>query len=239
MSEIFLFQGKVRFKQNQDTAYRLSEDAAWLSCAINKPQSHTALELGLGTAALALCTAYRNPNLKIHALEKQPEMLEAAVENIDLNSASVTTELVNINDYQSDRKFDISFANPPFYVPNKNSISQDKVKEHAHSFTDTILTDWLNVMFDNTGDNAELFIINHVMHKKELLSWIKKKQISLEYVELKTSATKGVKRFIAHIQKANDYQITEYQIDAYKEDIRNACLYNAQSIWDFTYQKKD
>lgn len=232
-AEVFLFNGQVKFKQNQSSAYRLSEDAAWLACAIDEPQAQLALELGLGTGALALCTYYRNPLLKITAVEKQPEMIKEAQKNISLNQAEITIVKKNIKAFKNEKLFDIAFANPPFYLPDINSLPEDDVKRIAHSFTDTTLTDWLNSLYNNTNDKGTFYLINHVMHLKEVKNWAKNKKIALSYIGLQTSATKGIKRFILKIEKGPDFSWENFTLEAYKEEIRQACLYQAQSLWPF------
>ncbi len=233
---IYLFNGKVSFIQPEETAYRFSEDAAWLACAIEANNHQTALELGLGTGALALCTAYRFPQLKITALEKQPEMLQSAQKNIALNKANIQAIHANILTFNSAEKYQLAFSNPPFYLEDKHSLAQDNIKRHAHSFTDTHITDWLNLMHKQTTQEATLYVINHIMHEKTLENWAQEQNISLDILYLKTSKTKGIKRFIARLKKSENFSKKTYEVNAFEEAARNHCLRQAQSIWDIATQ---
>ena len=72
------FDGRIRVMQNR-TGYRFSIDAVLLAYHAGLCAGKKALDLGTGCGIVSLIMASRRPDLRIYAVEVQPELADLAV----------------------------------------------------------------------------------------------------------------------------------------------------------------
>ena len=91
---------------------------AWASVRAN---DRTILDIGTGTGLIALMLAQRNPEAEVVAVEIDSESAAQARDNVaaSLWSDRVTVEECAVQDFVSDRKFDLIVSNPPYFVDSQ------------------------------------------------------------------------------------------------------------------------
>lgn len=87
---------------------------AWCNCK----KADYILDIGTGTGLIALMTAQRNAQAKIHALEIEPNAIIQANENIANSCWSSRIQLFpcSLQDYITEERYDCIVCNPPFFV---------------------------------------------------------------------------------------------------------------------------
>ena len=140
----FIFGKQVKLKQ-LSAGYRFGSDAVLLASYITANKGHL-LDLGAGVGAVSLGIAWRYPDCKITAVEKDPVIADLLSENIAENgmSGQVIAENNSIEHLPKDfeSRFDYVFANPPFHKPS-GTRSRNKKRNLAHVGDGIKLTDWL------------------------------------------------------------------------------------------------
>ncbi|HET8860169.1 tRNA1(Val) (adenine(37)-N6)-methyltransferase [Marivirga sp.] len=117
-----------RFKQfsveQKQSPAKITTDATVFASALQvSPSARHALEIGTGTGVLSLMLAQRFPDIKIDALEINPEAYKEA--NYNFNNSKwkhrLTVDLKDFNHFVSEKKYDLIFSNPPFFQNNLQS----------------------------------------------------------------------------------------------------------------------
>ncbi len=145
-TEDFIFGKKVRLKQLKK-GYRFGSDAVLLASYIPANNGYL-LDLGAGVGAVTLGVAWRNPECRIVAVEKNPEIVILLSENIVANGMSnrVTTKHISIEHLPKDFKsrFDYVIANPPFHKQT-GTRSTNRNQNLANIGDGLSLSDWLKI----------------------------------------------------------------------------------------------
>jgi len=91
---------------------------AWCKC----DNAVTALDIGTGTGLIALMLAQRNPKTQITAIEPNGLAVKDAMLNFKKSQWSdrIILEKTDLKSFQTNKKFDLIIANPPFF---KNSLN--------------------------------------------------------------------------------------------------------------------
>ena len=117
-----MFQFKQFTIHQQRSAMKVGTDGvlvgAWASVRAN---GRTILDIGTGTGLIALMLAQRNPEAEVVAVEIDSESAAQARDNVaaSLWSDRVTVEECAVQDFVSDRKFDLIVSNPPYFVDSQ------------------------------------------------------------------------------------------------------------------------
>ena len=117
-----MFQFKQFTIHQQRSAMKVGTDGvlvgAWASVRAN---DRTILDIGTGTGLIALMLAQRNPEAEVVAVEIDSESAAQARDNVaaSLWSDRVTVEECAVQDFVSDRKFDLIVSNPPYFVDSQ------------------------------------------------------------------------------------------------------------------------
>ncbi len=151
MSEIIenhLLDKRVKIYQSDDT-YKASIDAVFLAASIKDAKAgQKLLDVGLGTGAVALCVAHRNPELEILGVEVQKELASLSQKSIEANNFSDRFDIVNADIADFEKKhphgsFDYVVSNPPYYSDFSSSPNISRAK--AHNMQSTPLSAWVNI----------------------------------------------------------------------------------------------
>jgi len=107
LGRIFLFQKK--------NGYRFSVDAPLLADFIKTKTSEELLELGCGNGVISLLLSIKSFK-QITALEIQKSLAELARRNVILNKLEdkITVIQIDLRRFNSRKKFDVIFSNPPY-----------------------------------------------------------------------------------------------------------------------------
>ncbi len=107
--------GRLTIEQPR-SGYRAATDPVFLAAAIAAQSGQSALELGCGVGAAALCLMARVPGLAVAGLELQPVYAALARSNAKTNDLPLEIIDGDVTDPPRaliDRSFDHVFCNPP------------------------------------------------------------------------------------------------------------------------------
>jgi tRNA1(Val) A37 N6-methylase TrmN6 len=114
-----LLDGRVILRQSAD-GYRAGMDAALLAAACDAREGERVIEAGCGPGAALLAAAVRRSGALFTGVERDPQALALAVENIALNRLGARVTAVG-GDVTAPFKalgqapFDAAMANPPYF----------------------------------------------------------------------------------------------------------------------------
>ncbi|MCL2366065.1 MAG: methyltransferase [Oscillospiraceae bacterium] len=127
----YLWSDGPRLKQ-QSGVFRLGTDSIMLAHFVSSSdcKKRSAVDLGTGAGILPLILTWNNPTLRVDAIDIQPEAVQLARENLNINSLS---EKVNIfeGDLRCHREFfgagayDFVVSNPPYYPSGSGKLPED------------------------------------------------------------------------------------------------------------------
>jgi tRNA1Val (adenine37-N6)-methyltransferase len=108
---------------------KVGTDSMLLGAWSNTKHNHI-LDIGTGTGILALMLAQQNPNSKITAIEPDLISLEEARTNFCESPFSNQIHGIHssLQDYKSERKFDLIISNPPYFENSTLSANNSKNK---------------------------------------------------------------------------------------------------------------
>lgn len=117
-TEDSLFDGRLRCLQHRN-GYRFSIDAVLLAHFVAPRAGERILDLGAGCGVVSLLLAYRWPSVVLAALEIQPELVELARRNIEMNGYTGRIDLRSGDLRQVEQvvgpgTFDWVVSNPPY-----------------------------------------------------------------------------------------------------------------------------
>ena len=130
-----------RFKQfnirQENAAMKVGTDGALLGAWADVEKAKNILDIGTGTAIIAMMSAQRNPTAHITGIEIDDNAIIDASFNVENcpwpNRISI--KHISLQDFQSEDKFDVIISNPPFFENSLRSIDDSK-KTARH--TDTL-----------------------------------------------------------------------------------------------------
>lgn len=122
-----LLDGKLRIRQ-PGKGYRFSVDALLLAQFAAVTAGEHVLDLGAGCGVISLILAYQNPNIRITAVEIQPELAQLAQHNIAANGLEKRVQLIcgdlrELSLQQLGNAVDRVIANPPFRKKESGRIN--------------------------------------------------------------------------------------------------------------------
>jgi tRNA1Val (adenine37-N6)-methyltransferase len=115
-----------QFKQfliNQDKcAMKVGTDSVLLALLHTYKNEKTALDIGTGSGIITLMMAQLNPDLIIDAIEIDNDAYAQASENISNSIFSNRIKVIHtsLQDYYSEKKYDLIITNPPYYEAKNN-----------------------------------------------------------------------------------------------------------------------
>ena len=124
-----LFNNKLVIYQ-QKRGYRFSVDAVLLAGLTRVRRDDHILDLGTGCGVIPLILAYRNLGKRIVGLEVQPELVELAKRNVEVNGfcQKIRIHEGDIRQLSSDFQpgsFDLVISNPPYRRLQSGRVNPD------------------------------------------------------------------------------------------------------------------
>lgn len=138
-----LLNGKLRIIQKRK-GYRFSLDAVVLSNFVRVSDDERVVELGTGSGIISLLLACRCMHMKIIGIEIQPELVDMATKNVQLNELQERVEIIQCDIRRPETcfkpgTFDVVIFNPPYRKIRSGRINLDRQKAIArHEITGTI-----------------------------------------------------------------------------------------------------
>lgn len=128
----FQFQ---QFLVEQDRcAMKISTDAVLLGTLVQSDLPKRILDIGTGTAVIALMLAQRFPQTSLTAVELDPEAASQARENCEQSPFSERLTVIQgrFQDFPVEEPFDLLVSNPPFF-PDHLPASDPKRQQALHT----------------------------------------------------------------------------------------------------------
>lgn len=136
------FQFKKFTIQQNNTAMKVGTDGVLLG-AWSTLKEGNALDIGTGTGLIALMLAQRTKTTLIDAVEIEKSAYAQSLKNVNNSnwSSRITAYNTSIQNFNSDKKYDLIISNPPFFIDStKASNGQRNTARHTDKllFSDLI-----------------------------------------------------------------------------------------------------
>ncbi|MEX0286975.1 MAG: tRNA1(Val) (adenine(37)-N6)-methyltransferase [Paracoccaceae bacterium] len=168
------------------TGYRAGIDPVLLAAAVPARAGQTALDLGCGAGAAALCLAARVPGVQIAGVERQADYADLARRNAEDGGFDCTIVQADLTELPADlrqRQFDHVFANPPYFDPAQSRPAQDAGREAGRA-GDTPLATWVQTAARRLAPSGMLHMIQRAARLPELLAACENRLGSMELLPL-------------------------------------------------------
>ncbi len=148
MSTVFTFK---KFKvEQQGASFKIGTDALVLGSFICSSNAKTALDIGAGTGVISLMVAQTHPTIFIDAIEVDQQNCALAHHNFTESNFSDRLSIVESDflNYSFDKKFDLIFSNPPYFIDslenndrrqaNSRHLSRNDLKKFVEKIVECI-----------------------------------------------------------------------------------------------------
>jgi tRNA1(Val) A37 N6-methylase TrmN6 len=139
-----LLNGRVHLRQPVN-GYRAGIDSVLLAAAVPAEPGQTAIDVGAGVGAAALCLAVRVADLAMTGIELDPEQVQIAAENALATGVAERVRFVggDILGRPSLAAADQVLTNPPYLTPGAATPPPDASRARAHVGGSDGLAAWL------------------------------------------------------------------------------------------------
>jgi tRNA1Val (adenine37-N6)-methyltransferase len=143
-----VLEGRLKVIQ-KEKGYRFSIDAYLLAHFVHVDKDDHVMDMGTGSAVIAMIIANRWPQVKVVGVDIQPEMVDMAKRSIALNALENRIEvrqgdIKTIKTLFGSRMFDAVVLNPPYRKLNSGRLNPDHQKSVARHEIHGSLADFLS-----------------------------------------------------------------------------------------------
>ena len=191
--------GRVRLLQSA-RGYRAGMDAALLAAACDAQPGERVLDLGCGPGAVMLAAAVRRPGAHFTGIEADPDALDLARANIDLNGLADRVEgLAGDVALPFSRlglpRFDAALCNPPFFDDASALRGPAPEKSRAWMATDGLAA-WTGYLLKAVRDGGTITFIHRADRLADLLAGLAPKAGSIRIRPVQPRAASPASRVI-------------------------------------------
>ena len=152
---------KLQILQPKKGGFRAGVDSVFLAACLPAKPGERVLEAGTGPGVAACCLLHRLPDIVFLGLEKEPESVDLARQNLARNH--LRGEIIQA-DVQgplalAPASFDHAFANPPWFDEKSHTLSPHGLKARAHAGQAETLSDWVQSLAALLRMDASLTMI--------------------------------------------------------------------------------
>jgi tRNA1(Val) A37 N6-methylase TrmN6 len=189
--------------------FRSGSDAVWLAAAVAAVDGQTALDVGCGVGAAALCLAARVNGVAVTGLERDAEAVALAVDNARRNHLADRVRIVSgdINAPPAELSaggFDHVFANPPYFVAGRHSPSPLPARAAARGESEQgDLRRWIEFMLAMARPGGALTLILRAERVAECMAALAGRAGDARVLELRSQADKPPKRVLIAARKGS------------------------------------
>lgn len=134
--------------------YRAGLDAVMLAAAVEaRGAPFRVLDAGAGVGTAGLCVAWRCPEARVVLVEREPELVRLAEENVARNGLGdrvsvVEADVSNVTARElarcglSEASFDQVIANPPYHIEGAGTAAGNDLKAAAHAMPEAEFDSW-------------------------------------------------------------------------------------------------
>lgn len=206
-------RGKVHIIQKK-SGYRFNVDSVLLAGFVNVSPSKRVIDLGTGSGIIPILLNLKTKNLKLYAVEVQPEMVDIAERNFLINGVDVQLlrcDVKQIKQYFASGLFDAVVTNPPYFKDSGNSIERAEILAGFEDFVKAS-----SFLLKNKG---KFFYIYPVVRFVESLTVCKKHKLQPKRIRfIHPSATENASHVMVECLKAGKEggEIVEKPLIMYK-----------------------
>jgi tRNA1(Val) A37 N6-methylase TrmN6 len=195
--------GAVKLIQPID-GYRVSMDTVMLAATVPAKTGEIVLEGGVGSGGAAVCLARRVPGVCVAGIDIQPEMIDLAQQNIEMNKLSdfVTVSQGCVTERTGrEASFDHVMINPPYLAQGKAIRPPEQNKGLAHMESAANLSDWIKFSIFYAKNRGTISIVYRADRIDEVLAHLYRRVGDLRILPLWPRLGAPAKRVIIRGRK--------------------------------------
>jgi tRNA1(Val) A37 N6-methylase TrmN6 len=163
--------------------YRAGLDAVMLAAAVSDRDGRrfSLLDAGAGVGTAGLCVACRCPGARVMLIERHPDLVKLARENIARNGLAervsvVEADISNVSQAELsadgivEGTFDQVIANPPYHTEGAGTAAPHALKASAHAMPETGLDAWCRFLARMARPGGEALVVHKTAALPDLLS---------------------------------------------------------------------
>jgi len=171
VTEDTVYQGRVHLVQPVQ-GFRAGTDSLLLAAALAGRAGGEALELGCGCGGALMPAAFRLPEMRFTGVELQPQMADLARLGAVRNGFGdrVTVEAGEASGWVQghENRFDLVFANPPYFEPGRIS---EPGEGKAEAYIETLdLVGWVRAMVFAAKPRAPVVMVHRAAELARILA---------------------------------------------------------------------
>ena len=165
---------------------------AWVAMEAGSQQSaaDSVLDIGTGTALLALMLAQKNNEVLIDAFEIDKEAADQAKANAASSRWKERIDIINtdVKSFSFKHKYDLIISNPPFYENEIRSATDSKnVAHHSENLT---LEELLLIIKNHLASKGSFFLLLPYKRNEEIKRLLKDHQLHISKILLVRQSVK-------------------------------------------------
>lgn len=190
--------GFIKLKQMKN-GLRVTSDAVLLAAEIPDEAEGTLLDVGCAGGIIAISIAKRAAKINAIGIDVQPELIEIACENAQINNVSLKVKFKVADIMKKETlkgcQFDFVITNPPFYSEaNQNKQMEKFIANHENS--PQMLENWLNASIKHLKPKGKIITINKTENLPEILTVMSKKIGNIKIKPIYSKQNKNAERII-------------------------------------------
>ena len=199
-----LLDGRVRLRQPA-RGYRAGLDAALLAAACDALPGQRVIEAGCGAGGALLAAATRRPESRFLGVERDPEALALAAENVALNGLEARVEVAAGDVCQPFARlglapFDAVICNPPFF-DDPAALRAPAPEKTAAWMADGGLPAWMPFLTKAVREGGTITVIHRADRLADLLDLLGVKAGSFQIRPVHPYADEPAKRVLVRAVK--------------------------------------
>jgi tRNA1(Val) A37 N6-methylase TrmN6 len=197
-----VYQGRVTLVQ-PEAGFRAGFDSLALAAALPGLEAGEALELGCGSGGALLTGAFRLPGVRFTGVEQEAGAAALALEGAGLNGYGprVTIETGEASAWVQgqENRFDLVFANPPYFEPGKISPpGEGKAAAYIESLP---LEGWLKAMLHAAKPRAPVVLIHRAAELARLLAQLDRQAGEVTVLPIASKEGEQARRVLVRARK--------------------------------------
>ncbi len=201
-TEDTVYQGRVKLVQPAE-GFRAGFDSLLLAAALPELTGGEALELGCGCGGALLPAAFRLPGVSFTGVEQDAGVAEMARAGVGANGfgARVRIETAEASDWvrAHENRFDLVFANPPYFEPGK--ISEPGAGKAGAYVESLSLEGWVKAMLFAAKPRAAVVMVHRAAALARVLAQFDRQAGEITVLPVASKAGEAARRVLVRGRK--------------------------------------